>query len=206
MLFLHNCVILHFHGKGGSWGASFWMPTYVERRIKLDALNAIKATVGEPYIVHEMSSTTPYRLLVFQSLCDACGVALAALLVDRWGRRSAIQCSFLCASCALLILTLISGEEAVLLMSGTMQFAQAIAWVVISLYTAEAFATPVRSTAMGFASTLARIGAIGAPLICGYLIQEQIHAAMWFCSGIFFAGFLTAMLLGDDRTGKEMTT
>ena len=48
---------------GGSWGASFWMPTYVERRIKLDALNAIKATVGEPYIVHEMSTTTPYRLV-----------------------------------------------------------------------------------------------------------------------------------------------
>jgi MFS family permease len=72
---------------GGSWGASFWMPTYVERRIKLDALNEIKRTVGQAYYVNTMTSTTPYRLLVFQSLCDAVGIALAALLVNKLGRK-----------------------------------------------------------------------------------------------------------------------
>ena len=71
---------------GGSWGANFWMPTYVERRIKLDALNEIKRTTGEAYFVNTISSTTPYRLLVFQSLCDAVGIALAALVVNKLGR------------------------------------------------------------------------------------------------------------------------
>ena len=152
---------------GGSWGAAFWMPTYVERRIKLDALNEIKHTVGETYYVNTLSSTTPYRLLVFQSLCDAVGIALAALLINKVGRRLSLQASFLCAGCALLLLTMVTGEIAVLLMSGTMQFAQAIAWVVLVLHTAESFATSIRTTAMGFASTAARIGAIGAPIICG---------------------------------------
>ena len=62
------------------------MPTYVERRIKLDALNEIKRTTGEAYFVNTISSTTPYRLLVFQSLCDAVGIALAALVVNKLGR------------------------------------------------------------------------------------------------------------------------
>ena len=60
-----------------------------------------------------------------------------------------------------------TGEIGVLLMSGTMQFAQAIAWVVLVLHTAESFTTSIRTTAMGFASTFARVGAITSPMICG---------------------------------------
>ena len=52
------------------------MTTYIERRIKLDALNGIKqAEVGEIYVVHAMTTTIPFKLIIFQSLCDACGGA-----------------------------------------------------------------------------------------------------------------------------------
>ena len=108
------------------------------------------------------------------------------------------------ASIALVLLTMVTGEVGVLLMSGTMQFAQAIAWVVLVLHMAESFDTSIRTTAMGFGSMFARIGAILSPVICGYLIQEHIHAAMWFCSGIYFVGFLLTLLMGEDRTGKVM--
>ena len=93
---------------------------------------------------------------VFQSLCDACGIALAALIVDKIGRKISIQLFFLISSISLLMLTMVTGEESVLVMSGLMQFAQAICWVVIALYTCEAFTTSVRTTAMGFANTFAR--------------------------------------------------
>ena len=180
------------------------MTTYIECRIKLDALNEIKRTVGEPYVVHVMTTAIPFKLMIFQALCDACGIAAAALAVDRFGRRRSIQTGFLVGSLSLWILTVVEGEEAIMLAAGTMQFAQAIAWVVLTLFTAESFPTILRTTGMGFASTFARIGAIGSPMICGYLIQEQIHAAMWFCSGLFFAGFLISLLLSGDRTGQKM--
>jgi hypothetical protein len=190
---------------GYIYRASFWMTTYIERRIKLDALNGIKqAEVGEIYVVHAMTTTIPFKLIIFQSLCDACGIALAALTVDSVGRRRAVQLSFLGGCLSLWLLTVVVGEEAIMLLAGFMQFSQAVCWVVVVLFTAESFPTTVRTTGMGFASTFARVGAIGAPMICGYLIQEQIHAAMWFCSGLFFVGFLVSLLLSSDRTGMKM--
>ena len=193
-----------------SWGATFWMPTYIERRVKLDLLPPetqdadLQDLPPGTEIIEHANPTTPYRLVIFQSLCDLCGIALAARLVDRLGRTRVMQAAFFASSGALLGLTLVKGEAPVLLFSGSMQFAQAIVWTVLSLFTLEAFPASVRATAMGLANTVARVGAIASPMVCGYLMQDDVHAAMWLCSALYFVGFLLTFSLAPCQTGKGL--
>ena len=71
-----------------SWGATL-MPTYIERRVKLDQLPEVPGptckTSANTVIIEHANPTTPYRLVIFQSLCDLCGIA--ARLVDGLGLR-----------------------------------------------------------------------------------------------------------------------
>ena len=188
-----------------SWGSTFWMPSYIERRIKLDALVAMSsAGTGAQDLTHMSSSTTtPFRMLIFTSLCDAVGISLSAKFVDRMGRTLIMKLGFASAAIWLLILTWVTGESWVLLCAGMMQFSQSLTWTVVTLYTLEAFSSDIRSTAMGISNSIAKVGAILAPILCGYLMQDNIHDAMVLCAGMYGFGWLMSFVLAPDRQARR---
>ena len=183
------------------------MPSYIERRVKLDALVTMNQADATAEKVAQLSSntTTPFRMLIFTSLCDAFGIALSAKFVDRWGRTLIMKVGFASAAISLVVLTWVTGESWVLLCAGGMQFSQSLTWTVVTLYTIEAFASDIRSTALGISNGIAKIGAITAPILCGYLMQDNIHDAMLLCAGIYAFGWLMSFMLEADRTGKKMS-
>ena len=189
-----------------SWGSTFWMPSYIERRVKLDALVAMSNVDSTAAEIAQASSktTTPFRMLIFTSLCDGVGIALSANFVDRMGRTFIMKIGFASAAISLVVLTWVTGESWVLLCAGVMQFSQSLTWTVVTLYTLEAFASDIRSTAIGISNTIAKAGAILAPILCGYLMQDNIHDAMLLCAGIYGFGWLMSFMLAPDRTGQKM--
>jgi MFS family permease len=189
-----------------SWGATFWMPSYIERRVKLDALVAMSNADSSAAEIAQASSstTTPFRMLIFTSLCDSVGIAMSANFVDKMGRTFIMKVGFASAAISLVVLTWVTGESWVLLCAGIMQFSQSLTWTVVTLYTIEAFASDIRSTAIGISNTIAKVGAISAPLLCGYLMQDNIHDAMLLCAGIYGFGWFMSFMLAPDRTGQKM--
>ena len=191
-----------------SWGSTFWMPSYIERRVKLDALVVMTNADTTPNEANLAAggggTTTPFRMLIFTSLCDAVGIALSAKFVDRLGRIFIMKLGFATSGISLVVLTWVTGEIWVLTCAGIMQFSQSLTWTVVSLYTLEAFVSNIRSTAMGISNAVAKVGSIVAPLMCGYLMQDNIHDAMLLCAGMYGTGWLISFMLSPDRTGKKL--
>lgn len=167
------------------YGAFIWMPSLL-------------AAQG-----HSVVKSFGYTLLM--TLAQLPGYAVAAWLIERWGRRATLA-AFLAGSAASAILFGTAGSLTMVLVSGALlSFFNLGAWGALYAISPEVFPTRLRGSGTGFAAGFGRIASIIAPLLVPALLAA---AGVGWLFAVFAVAFLLAAiaaLLLTEHTGAQLS-
>jgi MFS transporter, putative metabolite:H+ symporter len=116
------------------------------------------------------------------------GYFSAAWLLERWGRLPVLRTYLAISGAATFLWAVADGTATVLVAAGLMSFFSLGAWAALYAYTPEVYPTQVRTSGMGAASGMARIGGVVAPLVGGALFPVSLVLAL----SVFAVAFLLA--------------
>eukprot|EP00879_Flechtneria_rotunda_P009594 GHRR01010040.1.p1 GENE.GHRR01010040.1~~GHRR01010040.1.p1 ORF type:complete len:462 (+),score=137.43 GHRR01010040.1:992-2377(+) len=137
---------------------------------------------------------------VYLTFAMGAGAETAALLVsglsvDRVGRHTVVCVGLIVNAAACLACANVANQTGQAVLAALGKFGCSAAQAVIGIYTAELFATPIRSTAMGIFSQAARCGSIAAPFLLMMGTQLAIKSSVFVPYMAFGAVSLLAGLL-----------
>ena len=146
-----------------------------------------------------------YTLVI--TLAQLPGYALAAVLVEVWGRRATLA-TFLLGSAVSAVFFGLSGEVWQIIAAGcAMSFFNLGAWGALYAVTPEIYPTSVRASGAGAAAGFGRIASIAAPLLVPVILGTWGNAALFTLFGAaFVAGALAAYLLLPEQAGDALET
>jgi putative MFS transporter len=144
-----------------------------------------------------------YTLVI--TLAQLPGYAVAALLVEVWGRRATLA-SFLLGSAVSAVFFGMAAEVWQILAAGcAMSFFNLGAWGALYAVTPEIYPTSVRASGAGAAAGFGRIASVAAPLLVPVILAAWGNAALFaIFGGAFVVGSAAAWLLLPERAGDEL--
>ncbi|WCJ36335.1 Synaptic vesicle 2-related protein [Euphorbia peplus] len=152
------------------------------------------------------SGDVNYRNIFITSFADVPGLILSALAVDRLGRKVSMAGMFFV--CLVFLLPLVVHQRAAVttaLLFGA-RTCITVTFSTLNTYAPEIYPTSVRSTGLGVASSMGRIGGMICPLVAVSLVQghHQTEAVLLFAGVVFMSG-IAASLFRFETKGKELT-
>ncbi|BFH61973.1 MFS transporter [Paenibacillus azoreducens] len=147
-----------------------------------------------------------FEYVLIMTLAQLPGYFTAAYFIEKFGRKF-VMITYLILTAASAA-WFGSAESAGMLMAAgiCLSFFNLGAWGGLYAYTPELYPTSVRSTGVGLATSVGRIGGVIAPFLVGYMVQNHIHINTIFM--MFFAiiciGALGVLFLGTETKGKEL--
>ncbi|WP_341730191.1 MFS transporter [Brooklawnia sp.] len=166
------------------YGAFTWMPTLLLRQ------------------GHSLVRSFEYTLII--TLAQVPGYAVAAWLIEKWGRRPTLA-SFLLGSGIAAVLFGVQTSPAGIIAAGcALSFFNLGAWGALYAIGPEIYPTAMRGTGTGAASATGRVAAIIAPLCVPLLLTSGGNPLVF---GVFGASFLIAAgsaLALPERRRQEM--
>lgn len=155
-----------------------------------------------------------YQQLFVVGAVQLPGVASAALLVDRLGRRPTIGGYLLLSGAFMTLFADGLGSDSVVadavalspqLSLFVSSFFLIGAWGPMFVYTAEVFPTAVRGTGFGFASGVGKFASIVGPVLAGSLVPLGYRIALLpFGAGVALAG-VVVLLAGVETKDETLT-
>lgn len=144
-----------------------------------------------------------YTLVI--TLAQLPGYALAAVLVEVWGRRATLA-TFLLGSAAAAVCFGVAGETWQIIAAGcAMSFFNLGAWGALYAITPEIYPTTVRASGAGAAAGFGRLASIAAPLLVPVILAAWGNAALFaIFGGAFVVGALAAYLLLPEQAGDAL--
>lgn len=146
-----------------------------------------------------------YRNVFIASFAEFPGLLLSAAMVDKVGRKvSMASLLFLCCLFLLPLAFYQSGGLVTPLLFGARICITAVATIVY-IYAPEIYPTSVRTTGVGVASSMGRIGGMTCPLVAVSLVHNchQTAAILLFETIIFVAG-ICVVLFPIETSGREL--
>ncbi len=116
---------------------------------------------------HTLVRSFEYTLII--TLGQLPGYAVAAVLVERWGRRSTLATFLAGSALAAGLFALASGDAQIIGAGLLLSFFNLGAWGALYAVTPELYPTRVRTTGAGWAAGIGRTASILAPLLVPYL-------------------------------------
>lgn len=157
------------------------------------------------------SSLRTYGSTFILALAQVPGYFSAAYLVERWGRRNTLSLYLLASGVFTFLFAIASDPFWVLTSAVLMSFFSLGAWAALYAWTPELYATEIRATGMGWASGMARIAGILAPILDGTLTglaatsTGSLLNALSLWAAAFVAGGLAAYLLGAEIRRRALS-
>ncbi|KAJ4844503.1 Organic cation/carnitine transporter 7 [Turnera subulata] len=147
-----------------------------------------------------------YRDVFITSFAEFPGLIISALIVDRIGRKLSMAAMFFV--CCVFLLPLVvhqpAGITTILLFGARICITGS--FTIVYIFAPEIYPTSVRSTGIGIASSMGRIGGAVCPLVAVSLVQgcHQREAVILFVGIVFVAG-VCVLLFPYDTKGLELT-
>ncbi|CAM0958453.1 unnamed protein product [Alopecurus aequalis] len=146
-----------------------------------------------------------YKDTFVTSLAEIPGLILSAVLVEWFGRKATMSC-LLFTCCAFLAPLLLRQSE--LWTTGLLFGARACAMgssTVLCLYALEVYPTSVRSTGVGIASAVGKIGGVVCPLVAVGMLRSchQMEAIIVF-GAVLCLATIACMLFPLDTKGRDI--
>ena len=144
-----------------------------------------------------------YTLII--TLAQLPGYALAAVLVETWGRRATLA-TFLVGSAAAAAAFGLSGEVWQILLAGcALSFFNLGAWGALYAITPEIYPTSVRGAGAGSAAGFGRLASIGAPLLVPVVLGAWGSTSLFTLFGAAFViAAAAAYLLLPEQAGARL--
>ncbi|MFN2320148.1 MAG: MFS transporter [Dermatophilaceae bacterium] len=146
-----------------------------------------------------------YTLII--TLAQLPGYALAAVLVETWGRRPTLA-TFLVGSAVAAMGFGLAGEVWQILLAGcALSFFNLGAWGALYAITPEIYPTSLRGSGAGAAAGFGRIASIAAPLLVPVILAAWSSTALFAIFGAtFVVGATAAYLLLPEQAGERLDT
>ncbi|TSD45655.1 MFS transporter [Rhodococcus sp. KBS0724] len=180
--------LLWFALTGAHYGFSTWLPTLL--------------VTDKGFTI-----TKSFLFTLVVGIAQIPGYYVAQLLIDRLERKWLIAGYVLGATGSALLVAL-SDSEAMLLVGAALlaAFLNGVAAVYYT-YTAELYPTSIRVTGMGAASAVGRIGAIGTPIVIGYLSAAGVSFAQIFLGlvALLATAIAVVVVLGQKTSGRALS-
>jgi len=162
-----------------------------------------------PQLLRELGQPNPMLGAALLSLFFLAGVFPAILLIDRIGRRPLLTVPFAVTGLTLALLALVPIDRTWIIALCFITFAlfnagsSVLQWV----YPSELFPTAVRATALGFATSVSRVGAaVGTFLLPLGLQHLGVRSVMLTMAGVSFAGWVISLRSGPETLGLSLNT
>ncbi|KAM7477314.1 hypothetical protein LguiA_025527 [Lonicera macranthoides] len=159
-----------------------------------------------PFTLHsDDSRDASYRDVFVTSLAELPGLVLSAVIVDRIGRKLSLEIMFMLA--CIFLLPLVFHQHEILttgLLFGARMFVIGT-FTVAGIYAPEIYPTSVRTTGVGVASAVGRIGGMLSPLVAVSLVTgcHQAAAIILFVVVMILSG-LSVIFLPFETKGREL--
>lgn len=160
-----------------------------------------------PDLLRALGARNPTLGAAIISLFFLFGVIPAMALVDRIGRRPVIIIPFAVTGMTLVLLGLIPSHSSIWVAACFIVFAifnagsSVLQWV----YPSELFPTEVRATALGFGTSVSRIGAaVGTFFFPVGLLHLGVSTMMLIVGGFCFVGFVVSMAFAPETRGLSL--
>ncbi|KAG0483262.1 hypothetical protein HPP92_011346 [Vanilla planifolia] len=161
--------------------------------------------VSESISKHEFGSSL-FKNVFISSFAEVPGLLLSAFVVDRFGRKHSMS-AMLFTSFALLLPLVVNQKEVV---TTSLLFGARVcisgSFNIIYVYAPEIYPTSLRTTGVGTASSVGRIGGMLCPLVAVGLVHSchQSIALLLFELVLFLSG-LAVVFLPIETTGRGLT-
>jgi putative MFS transporter len=139
------------------------------------------------------------------TLAQVPGYYIAALLLDKVGRKRIAVIFLVAAGIGSALLSLAMNTDSILLWSVVISFFNLGAWSALYAYTPELYPTRIRGTASGAAASIGRLAGVVAPTATPLLFAYGgLAAAFTAFALVHFIGAITIALLGMETKGKTL--
>ena len=154
----------------------------------------------------KMLSTDDYKSLIFTTFGEMFGIPLLLFFLSQFGRRRIYLINFASASLCFLSFIFISREQLWLVYLITFIARMFInsQFCLMYLYTMEVYPTVIRAMAVGFASSMARIGAMITPYLAQVLIKRTFYGTILIYVLATSLAAICAYLLPIETRNREL--
>lgn len=166
------------------YGAFIWMPT-------------ILFTQG-----YDLVKSFGFTLII--TLAQLPGYAVAAWLIEVWGRRTTLSVFLVGSAVSALLFGTAAGEGTIIATGMALSFFNLGAWGALYAVTPENYPTSLRATGSGWAAGVGRIASIVAPLSVPPLLAWGGTATLFVVFGVFFVLAAAAAWGLADRRGAAL--
>ncbi len=146
-----------------------------------------------------------YENLLLLALAQVPGYMLAAYLVEKIGRRWTLAAFLFGSALASYWFAVADSSTAVVVGGMFLSFSLLGAWGALYAYTPELYPTEVRGTGMGWASAMARVAGVAAPLLGAALLDIDLILALSVYAGFFVLGACATLFLTHETRGRSLT-
>lgn len=147
-----------------------------------------------------------FQYVLIMTLAQLPGYFTAAYFIERFGRKFVLVVYLTLTAVSAIAFGLATTEAAILTAGIFLSFFNLGAWGGLYAYSPELYPTSVRSTGVGLATSVGRIGGVIAPFMVGMLVQREVQISTIFT--IFFVtiliGAAAVLFLGRETKGREL--
>lgn len=162
------------------YGAFIWLPTLLVER--------------------GFSLVRSFEFTLWITLAQLPGYALAAVLIERWGRRPTLSLFLFGSALASVLFARADAAATILAFGMLLSFFNLGAWGALYAVTPEVYPTTLRATGAGWAAGFGRIASILAPLAVPPLMARGgIEAVFLVLAGFFGVAIAGSLLLPELR-------
>ena len=154
---------------------------------------------------HDVTTSFGYTLII--TLAQLPGYALAAVLVEVWGRRSTLAVFLIGSAIAAWFFGQSDSPTSIIVAGSALSFCNLGAWGALYAITPEIYPTTVRGSGAGAAAGFGRLASIAAPLTVPVLLERGGADGDVVVFSLFAVAFVVAaaaaFLLPETR-GREL--
>lgn len=166
------------------YGAFIWIPTIL---------------VAQGY---DLVRSFGFTLII--TLAQLPGYAVAAWLIEAWGRRATLATFLAGSAVAAVLFGTATGEAGVIAAGMALSFFNLGAWGALYAATPETYPTALRATGAGWAAGVGRIASILAPLAVPPLLGVGGAPLLFVVFAAFFAVAVVAALFLREQRGRSL--
>lgn len=164
------------------------------------------AFIWIPSILHaagyDLVRSFGFTLII--TLAQLPGYAVAAWLIEVWGRRPTLAVFLLGSAASAVAFGTASTEGAIIGFGMALSFFNLGAWGALYAITPEQYPTAIRGTGAGWAAGVGRIASIIAPLLVPVMLAAGGAPLLFVVFSVFFVIAAAAALLLVDRRGRSL--
>lgn len=154
---------------------------------------------------HGMSITKSFAYSLAIYIAQVPGYFSAAWFNEKIGRQATIASYMVLGGIAAMAMTMTRTNEAIMVAGICLSFFMNGTYAGVYAYTSEVFPTAIRTTGVGIASAVGRIGAIVSPILVGYIFPVLGFGGVFgVTTAVLLAGALAVLIMGIKTKGLSL--